>query len=100
MPDKNQASYKNEVTANISTLALDGGETPAEGDEVEVTVKGTISRIVGDTACINPTTVNGDPAPPVPPDEAEAVDNPKEESLDAMRTRLQAGAMAQDQEGQ
>jgi len=64
--DQDDADYPNgEVTANLSSLA-EGNANPEVGDEVEVTVKGTVKRIEGEVACISPTTVNGQPAPPSP----------------------------------
>ena len=64
--DNGNGSYQNgEVTASLASLAA--GETPpAVGDEVELTVKGTVRRIEGDVACIEPSEVNGEPAQPTP----------------------------------
>lgn len=96
--DQAQSGYKNEVTVLGETLK-EGETMPEVGDEVELQVKGKVARISGDTVCVTPTEVNGEPAPPVPPDEAEATDNSQEEPMDAQRERLRAGAMADDQSG-
>jgi hypothetical protein len=91
---ENQPAYKNEVTVNASTLA-EGDNLPEPGDEVELTVKGTVARVSGDTVCVTPVEVNGEPAPPVPPAEAA----PAEEDMDSQRERLRAGAQEEDKLG-
>ncbi len=93
----NQPAYKNEVTVNASALT-EGDNLPEVGDEVDLTVKGVVARISGDTICVTPTETNGEPSPPVPPVEGEnAIESatPGEE-MDAERKRLLAGAMSQD----
>src|SRR5882672_9362835 len=90
----NQPAYKNEVTVNASALT-EGDNLPEVGDEVELTVKGTVARISGDTVCVTPTETNGEPSPPVPPEEPAAPVPGAE--MDVMRQKLLAGAQADDQ---
>jgi hypothetical protein len=54
-----------EVAASLSSLEVHGAQ-PEVGDEVEIHVKGKVSRIEGDVAYISPTEVNGEPAPELP----------------------------------
>lgn len=96
--DANQPAYKNEVTVNASALT-EGDAIPEVGDEVELTVKGLVSRISGDTICVTPTETNGEPSPPVPVDDnidtgPGGPGDPGE--MDAQREKLLQGAMAQD----
>jgi len=77
----NEGSYKAEVPAHIDSVSIDG--TPPEvGDEVDVQVKGTVARIEGDTVCITPTEVNGQPAQPVPGGDDSASER------DSLRSKL------------
>ena len=61
-PDADEGS---KVYANASTLAIDG-HAPEIGDEVELTVKGTVNSVEGDVVCVSPVEVNGEPAPNAP----------------------------------
>lgn len=56
------------VYASLASLAVEG-TAPEIGDEVEISVRGTVASLDGDVACISPTEVNGQPAP-MPPSEA------------------------------
>jgi hypothetical protein len=66
----NNAPSGVKVYASLSSLEQDGTQ-PAIGDSVDLTVSGTVESLHGDVACIVPETVNGEPAPPAPADEAE-----------------------------
>ena len=44
---------------------------PVVGDPVECTVKGTVESLHGDTACVVPSEINGQPAPDMPSDSSE-----------------------------
>lgn len=97
-PEVDQAPYKNEVTVLASTLS-EGDTLPEIGDEVDLSVKGTVARISGDTICVTPTVVNDEPAPPVPPEKETPAEQgaPGEEAdMGATRDKLLAGAMADD----
>lgn len=59
------------VYASVASLSIDG-TAPEVGDEVDLTVRGTVNSVDGDVACISPTEVNGEPAPAAPGAEAEA----------------------------
>ena len=99
MPETDQAPYKNEVTVLASTLS-ENDNTPEIGDEVELSVKGTVARISGDTICVTPTIVNDEPAPPVPPESENPTEEAKPgEEMDAEREKLLQGAMADDKAG-
>ena len=87
----NSGEYTNgEVTASLKSLEA-GGTPPAIGDEVELTVKGTVRRIEGDVACIEPSEVNGEPAQPTP-ENADSQDAGQPNEHD----RLAAHAAAMD----
>lgn len=45
----------------MAALAIDGA-APAQGDAVQYTVKGKLSRIEGDKAYVTPDTINDQPA--------------------------------------
>jgi len=49
-----------EICAPLDAFSV-SGTPPAEGDEVEFTVKGTVSRVDGGNAYVEPETVNGSP---------------------------------------
>lgn len=60
----------NELCVPASAVAVpadadsqDGPTAPAAGDEVEVTVRGTVSRIEGGNVYLQPTSANGEPLP-------------------------------------
>lgn len=60
----------NDVQVPVSALAVDG-TNPEQGDHVEFTVAGTVSRIDGDNAYVTPQKING-----------EEIENPKEEAAE------------------
>jgi hypothetical protein len=68
---QDQADSGVKVYANLTSLAVDG-QPPEVGDSVDLTVAGTVDSLHGDVACVVPDTVNGEPAPPAPADEAES----------------------------
>src|SRR5476649_1816218 len=57
-----------DLPVTLDTLSIDG-TPPAQGDQVDVKVTGTISKVVNGTAWIKPAMVNGQP---MPPDKADA----------------------------
>lgn len=71
-PEASDSGVK--VYANASTLELPTGERPEVGDEVELTVKGTVNSVEGDVVCVSPTEVNGEPAPSAPASQPEVSD--------------------------
>jgi hypothetical protein len=73
-----------DVSVALDTLAADDGTAPAVGDEVDVAVKGTVSRIDEATNCayVTPTECNGQP-PPHMGDEAESGDSLKDQAYQA-----------------
>jgi len=59
--DKPSASSKSrELDIPADAVAVDG-TTPAEGDEVEFTVKGTVKRTKGKNVSVEVTEANGQP---------------------------------------
>jgi hypothetical protein len=62
-----------DVPVALDTLATGDGVTPAVGDEVDVAVKGTVSRIDEATNCayVTPTSCNGQPPPDMGDEESE-----------------------------
>lgn len=61
-----------EIYVPLASLAIEG-TAPAEGDEIEFTGRGRISRVDGENACIAVSTVNDAPvsAPAAEPDADE-----------------------------
>ncbi len=49
-----------EICAPLDAFSI-GGTPPAEGDAVEFKVKGTVTRVNGDNAYVEPEEVNGQP---------------------------------------
>ena len=64
-------SGNSDVPVALDTLSADDGTNPAVGDEVDVAVKGTVSRIDEATNCayVTPTECNGQPPPDMGDDE-------------------------------
>lgn len=57
---KKTISAGEDLPVKTETLILDGSR-PEKGDEVEVTVKGTVSRIVDDCCYVTLETANNEP---------------------------------------
>ena len=68
-------------------------KTPNVGDDVEFTVTGTVKELHGDTVCVTPSEMNGEPAPKEPSDE------PDEDDMGAMESKLGNQAAAMDSQG-
>lgn len=58
------------LPVDLAALELDGVR-PQVGDVVEVQVKGSVKKIVDQTAWINPETVNGAPIPAETPEASD-----------------------------
>ena len=73
-----------DVPVALDTLSADDGTNPAVGDEVDVQVKGTVSRIDEATNCayVTPTECNGQP-PPDMGDDTESGDSLMEQAQTA-----------------
>lgn len=52
--------HSSEQCVPLGALSIDG-TAPAQGDEVDYTVKGKIARIEGEKAYVTPATINGEP---------------------------------------
>lgn len=67
IPDKSGAGaddnkpHSNEQCVPTAALAIDG-TAPAQGDEVEYTVRGRIARVEGGKSYVTPETINDQPA--------------------------------------
>lgn len=88
----------NEVCIPTSALAV-AGTPPAAGDDVEVTLKGKVTRTDGDNTCFTPTEANGQPIDAEDAedggDDEEAEGEPTEQSLrDAADEHDQASGTA------
>jgi hypothetical protein len=59
-----------DLSVALDTLTADDGTNPAVGDDVDVEVKGKVSRIDEATNCayVTPDTLNGQPSPDMGPD--------------------------------
>jgi len=79
MPPEAAAGGATEFPIPTPMLALEGAE-PMEGDEVEFTVKGTVSRSENGKTFVTPTEVNGQP---LPTEKAPAAE-PSEDDMRAM----------------
>ncbi len=78
-----------ELCASLESLEV-GGVAPSEGDSVSCKVEGTVSRIDGDNAYIEPEKVNGQDVP------SDMKDSSEEESSDPAGDALMKKAMASD----
>ena len=76
---------ESDLPVTLDSLGVDG-TLPKAGDSVEVTVKGTISKIVNGTAFVSPETVNGQPMP-------EAPNEPTDDELMTAAGKMDAGMM-------
>ncbi len=81
-----QSDSDNSIPVTLSTIALDDGTTPEQGDQVEVKLTGTIDKIVNGVAMVKPVSVNGQPIP----QDAETPSSTPDEDL-------MSQAMAHDQ---
>jgi hypothetical protein len=83
-PSESQDGSSSDVPVALDTLAAGDGTNPAVGDEVDVAVKGTVSRIDEATNCayVTPTECNGQP-PPHMGDESESSDSLKDQAYAA-----------------
>ena len=63
-PDHSEES-NGDLPVALDTLATQDGTLPSEGDQVDVQVSGTISRVDEATNCayVTPATCNGEPPP-------------------------------------
>jgi hypothetical protein len=77
-----------ELPVKIDTLSLDGTQ-PQVGDDVEVKVKGKVTRIRDDTAYVALETANDDP-----------IENPPEQPEDMSEQGMMDMAAKADQGGQ
>ena len=76
------------ITASLSGLSQDG-TSPAEGDEVDLVVKGTVQKIDGDKAIVQVTSVNDEPSEASPTSEGPS-------DSDAMGAALRGSAQSMD----
>ncbi len=68
--DDEPDSDSDDLAVEIGTLEIDGVR-PAVGDTVSLKVKGSISKIVNDTAWVTPETVNDLPIPAGTPEASD-----------------------------
>jgi len=75
-PQGDSSGDDGDIDVALDTLAASDGTAPQVGDEVEVHVKGTVSRIDEATNCcyVTPETLNGAP-PPDHGSEGESLQN-------------------------
>jgi hypothetical protein len=71
---------KNDTCIPAKTVAIDG-TSPAVGDEVEVSLKGKVTRVDGEQLYFQPESANGEPIAMSGDDEAAEGEMPTEESL-------------------
>lgn len=55
-----------DLAVDIDTLSIDGIR-PKAGDSVDLKVKGSITKLVDNTAFVKPKTINDQPIPSTPP---------------------------------
>lgn len=60
----------NDLQVKVDTLSIDG-TNPEVGDQVEVKVKGSVTKVLNGTAFVKPEMVNDMPVEDNMPDEAE-----------------------------
>jgi hypothetical protein len=88
--DNPQGDSEIEVCVPVENITEDG-VPPQEGDDVELSVKGTVSKVEGDLAWITPSEVNGQPVEAgegSPKEEANEGNEPDEQGLEsAMQAR-------------
>lgn len=70
----------NDTCIPAKAVAIDGSN-PATGDEIEVTLKGKVTRVDGEQVYFKPETANGEPIAKSGDDEAAEGEEPTEESL-------------------
>lgn len=75
-PPPEQSGGQGELCASLESLKV-GGVAPSEGDSVSCKVEGTLSRIEGDSAYIEPAKVNGQDIPSDMDDQEESPDSEK-----------------------
>lgn len=78
----------NKIPVPAALLAIDG-TAPAQGDEVEFTVTGTVEAAQGPMLLIRPTKLNGQPLPEMP---AEPPREPGEDEIRAAALAADRGA--------
>ena len=75
---------KEKPVAPTMTLPVDAvsqdGVAPEKGDEIEHSVKGTVTKVSGDTVTIKVTSIDGSPVEGSPAE--EAAESPQEESAE------------------
>lgn len=81
LPEPENSGGDSELCVSVQSLKV-GQIPPAEGDNVSVTVEGTVSRIDGEHAYITPEKINGEDVP------SKSDDNSNEE--DDMMQKAQA----------
>lgn len=78
--EKNSAvNQRGDMCVPLSALSVDG-TPPADGDQVEFTTKGKVSRVEGDHAYIAPSEVNGEPYT-APAEQAEPTEEESDEEM-------------------
>ena len=86
-----------EICVPLSALSLPGESgsdvPPAQGDEVDITGKATVSRVEGQYAYLTPTEVNGNPVESTEsPEQEKGIDDEEAEMrADAKKTDREAG---------
>lgn len=84
----NEGSEDGSLVVAIDTLEIDGVR-PKVGDSVDLKVSGSITKLVNDTATVQPDTINDVPIPPNP----NVTDNEEQEaSLVGQAQAMDAGS--------
>lgn len=78
-----------EICVPAESVQIDG-TTPAQGDKVEVTLKGPVTRVEGKKVYFNATEANGQPIEMGDDEEKDEGDGPAEEELSEANLRAQA----------
>lgn len=61
-PSADEQTYNAEIPVKVDALLVDGTE-PSVGDNVDITVGGSVTRVVNGIAYVKPETVNHQPIP-------------------------------------
>ncbi len=77
---ENEASGADDLPVSVGTLEIEGVR-PKVGDNVDLKVSGTISKLVNDTAFVTPSSINDQPLAP------------KEQATDDENIMAQASAL-------
>lgn len=83
-PDAPEETGAGDLSVALDTLTADDGTNPSVGDEVDVSVKGKVSRIDQATNCayVTPTTCNDQP----PPDMENGADDQHDQLMNAAQS--------------